>query len=340
MTITKGQVKRAGGVLANPNAAEDERLWAQGVADAWRAAHKEVLSEMESVLEEVVCDLNDRLSDGALIVSRLKRIDTIEGKLRRPGLSIKLNEMNDIAGCRVILSKLDEVRAFAEAVAERASVKERNGIKDYIAHPKSDGYRSLHIITKHDAPRAGFSGLFCETQIRTRLQHAWSTALETYDVVTGVGMKFGRGGPDERRFFSLVSAFFAIKEGAVPALGIPASTAAMRDELSALEKRCSIVEMLRACSGSVTVLSHEDFSYAAYFVLEIDYDLQCTRIYGYPEESASDAERVYFERERLKGPLQDVLLVRSVSIKSLLEAYPNYSMDIRCFLECVGEILE
>lgn len=41
---------------------------------------------------------------------------------------------------------------------------------------------------------------------------------------------------------------------------------------------------------------------------------KCARIYGYSEESAGEAEHVYFERERKKGPLQDVLLVRSVSI--------------------------
>ena len=340
MAITKGQVKRAGSVLANPSAAEEERLWALGVGDEWRAAHKEVLSEMERLLEDVARDLGDDLADGALIVSRLKRIDTIEGKLRRPGLSMKLNEMNDIAGCRVILSGVGEVRSFADAVSDRAPVKERKGIKDYISKPKIDGYRSLHIITKHDAPLAGFRGLFCETQIRTRLQHAWATALETYDVVTGSGMKFGGGGPDERRFFQLVSALIALKEGAIPAEGAPDSSTAMRDELRALEKRCPIVEMLRACSGSVTVLSHEDLSYAAYFVLDIDYELQCTRIYGYTEESADEAERTYFELERTKGPMQDVLLVRSVSIKSLLEAYPNYSMDIRCFLDCMDEFLE
>lgn len=333
-------MKRAGRILACPNASEDDRCWALVVADAWRAAHKEVLAEMEGLLEGVAENLGSALPGGALIVSRLKRIDTIEGKLRRPGLSIKLNEMNDIAGCRVILSELDEVYKFADAVVERATVKEQKGIKDYIGSPKPDGYRSLHIITKHDAPLSGFSGLFCETQVRTRLQHAWATALETYDVVTGTGMKFGGGSPDEKRFFSLVSALLAQREGAEPSKDAPTSSIGMRDELRKLETRCPIIEKLRACSGSVTILSHEDFSYAAYFVLDIDYELQCTRIYGYSEESASEAEHVYFERERKKGPLQDVLLVRSVSIKNLLEAYPNYSMDIRYFLDCLDELLE
>lgn len=130
MTVTKGQVKRAGSILANPDATEDERCWALDIANAWRAAHKEVLSEMEGVLEGIARDLGGQLSKGALVVSRLKRIDTIEGKLRRPGLSIKLNEMNDIAGRRVILSELAEVRAFAKVVASCTAVKERNGIKD------------------------------------------------------------------------------------------------------------------------------------------------------------------------------------------------------------------
>lgn len=90
---------------------------------------------------------------------------------------------------------------------------------------------------------------------------------------------------------------------------------------------CRREAVLLACFGAVRAQ------------LDIDYELQRTRIYGYPEESADEAESAYFERERAKPPLQDVLLVRSVSIKSLLETYPNYSMDIRYFLDCVDELV-
>lgn len=72
-------------------------------------------------------------------------------------------------------------------------------MKDYIAYPKRNGYRSTHVISRHDAPEAGLSNLFCETQVRTRLQHAWATALETYDVISRSALKFGGGSEDELR---------------------------------------------------------------------------------------------------------------------------------------------
>ena len=336
--ITKGQVKKAGRILATRKKPDEEYSWALDVADLWRAGHKEVIEEMETLLRSVADGCGESLSGEILIVSRLKRMDTIVGKLRRPGLSLKLNEMNDIAGCRVVLTGQRDVELFCDALVERAPIKPEKGIKNYIECPKDDGYRSIHIITRHSSPSAGLNGLYCETQIRTRLQHAWATALETYDVVSGKGIKFGGGDADEKRFFVLASALFSIAEGTPLSSGIPAVLEELREELRELEKRCLIVEKLRACSGSVTILSNEDLSYAEYFVLDINYELQFTRIYGYAECEADEAERAFFEMERAKGPLRDVLLVKAVSIKNLLDAYPNYSMDIQFFLQCLHEL--
>ena len=336
--ITKGQVKKAGRILATRKKSDGEYSWALDVADSWRAAHKEVIEEMEALLRSVADGCVESLSGEILIVSRLKRMDTIVGKLRRPGLNLKLNEMNDIAGCRVVLTSQRDVGLFYDALVERAPIKPEKGIKNYIVCPKGDGYRSIHIITRHSSPSAGLSGLYCETQIRTRLQHAWATALETYDVVSGKGIKFGGGDADEKRFFVLASAIFSLAEGTPLTSGVPTDLEELREELRELEKRCLIVEKLRACSGSVTILSNEDFSYAEDFVLDINYELQFTRLYGYTEREADEAERVFFEKEREKGPLRDVLLVKAVSIKNLLDAYPNYSMDIQFFLRRLHEL--
>lgn len=337
--ITKGQVKKAGRILATSKMPDEEYSWALDVADLWRAAHKEVIEEMGTLLRSVADGCGESLSGEILIVSRLKRMDTIVGKLRRPGLSLKLNEMNDIAGCRVVLTGQRDVELFYETLVERAPIKQENGIKNYISRPKADGYRSIHVITQHSSPNAGLNGLYCETQIRTRLQHAWATALETYDVVSGKEMKFGGGDADEKRFFVLASAIFSLAEGTPLVSGVPTVMKELREELRDLEKRCLIIEKLRACSGSVTILSNEDLSYAEYFVLDINYELQFTRIYGYAECEANEAERVFFEMERDKGALRDVLLVKAVSIKNLLDAYPNYSMDIQLFLQRLHELI-
>ena len=332
--LSKNQVKRAGRILAQGDAPRSEDQWARSVTEQWRAAHKEVLEEMEGMLWDMVPQVIDPTHD-AIIVSRLKRLDTIIGKLRRPGLAMKLNEMNDIAGCRVIVPSLDTAYAVFDALKAKVPLKPTHSIKDYIETPKPDGYRSIHLITRHDAPQAGFTGLFCETQIRTQLQHAWSTALETYDVVRGQGMKFGGGTPIEKRFFVLTSTLLAQSEGAPTIPGIRLSLDETKEAIRLLERQSHILEMLRACSGSVTISSDDHFADAEYFVLDIDYEVQRTRLYAYPTRMADEAERLYAAKEQRKESHQDVLLVKAGSLQNLRVAYPNYSMDIRYFLDTI-----
>lgn len=59
-----------------------------------------------------------------------------------------------------------------------------------IVRPKPNGYRGTHVISRHDVPEAGLTNLFCETQVQTRLQHVWATALETYDAMSRNTLKF------------------------------------------------------------------------------------------------------------------------------------------------------
>lgn len=130
-------------------------------------------------------------------------------------------------------------------------------MKDYIAYPKRNGYRSTHVISRHDAPEAGLSNLFCETQVRTRLQHAWATALETYDVISRSALKFGGGSEDEERLFALISNAFAMKEMSPLVPDTPASEDELRQEVAALNNRLFAIEKLRACSDSVTIVSQQ-----------------------------------------------------------------------------------
>ena len=206
--LSKNQAKKAGEFLAGcadpfGNDASPARL----VVDEWREAHKEVFLKVPEILKNI----SYAIDPGAVVVGRLKRMDTIVGKLRRPGLNMKLNEMCDIVGCRVIANDVEAVRKISSAIESRLNVKPKTGVKDYTAHPKANGYRSAHVISRHDAPEAGLANLFCETQVQTCLQHAWATALETYDVISRSALKFGGGSDEEERLFALISNAFAIK---------------------------------------------------------------------------------------------------------------------------------
>lgn len=83
------------------------------------------------------------------IKTRLKSIEGILKKLRRKGLPLTLEsieqEIRDVAGIRVICSFKEDIYMLANCLLEQDDITLIEQ-KDYIEHPKSSGYRSLHLI--------------------------------------------------------------------------------------------------------------------------------------------------------------------------------------------------
>lgn len=83
------------------------------------------------------------------MVSRLKSFDSILGKLKRRNLPLTITSMQknlrDIAGVRVICNYIDDVYTVSDLLSHQADVRVLR-VKDYIKHPKANGYRSLHLI--------------------------------------------------------------------------------------------------------------------------------------------------------------------------------------------------
>lgn len=335
-SLTKNQAKQAGKVLSNPDAIQEEISKARPIVSEWREAHRVVLDYYHALLKESAL----REDPDALCVSRLKRYDTIVSKLNRPRLHINLNQMHDIAGCRAIVKDNECVFAIKRDLESALRSEKPSMVKDYIHHPKTDGYRSLHVIAQHDSKRAGLKGLYCELQIRTRLQHEWATALETYDVICGSGLKFDRGSADETRFFALISNVFSLMEGADLVPGVPSTVNDLRKEILELNSKLGFLDRLAACSGSVSVVATDgDFSSEAYCLMCVDYEEQKTDLFIYNDDDELNANELYMRKEELKRGLQDVLLVKVSSLKGLQEAYPSYSMDIMDFLNRVNDFL-
>ena len=241
------------------------------------------------------------------------------------------------------MSTVDEVYGVLECLESYPAIEIRpsRGVIDYIREsPKANGYRSLHVITAHDVMPYGYRGLACETQIRTELQHSWATALETYDVIKRGRMKFGGGSPKEKRYFSLVSAAFAILEGCARVPETPDSLGDIRDELVLLEKDLGILARLRACSSSVRMInSFYNFAGAKYCILFIDYEQHLTQIDVFPASQEKKVQERFNALERKKEQMQDVLMVLVSSVKDLEAAYPNYSSDISYFLGMMDNLV-
>ncbi len=110
--------------------------------------------------------------------SRIKRPESMMAKLRLRGLetdaSTALEKMHDGVGIRVVCSFLEDVYQIA------SWLKVQNGFsvqaeKDYIAHPKPNGYRSLHLILRFSHGLE--AGITAEVQLRTIVMDSWA-ALE------------------------------------------------------------------------------------------------------------------------------------------------------------------
>ena len=334
--LTKSAAKHASRVLQSSESTQDEIDRAKETVSLWREAHQEVLNAIHEVVKEVATDIDP----DALCVSRLKRYDTIIGKLNRPQLHMNLNQMCDIAGCRAIVKDNECVAAIGRALKSRLQIKAGSGVKDYILRPKPNGYRSLHLICTHDSSASGLSNLYCEVQIRTRLQHVWATALETYDVINGSGLKFNNGSPDEIRLFALMSNVFALREHSPAVPDVPSDLGALRMEIIDLDNRMRALDRLTACSGSVSVVAKNgSFKDDALCLLCVDYEEQKTDLFIYDDKEELRANQMYTRREEAKSGLQDVLLVKVSSLKGLQQAYPNYSMDIAEFLNTMRDFL-
>jgi ppGpp synthetase/RelA/SpoT-type nucleotidyltranferase len=109
-----------------------------------------------------------------------KSTSSIIEKLNRE--SIRLSQMQDIAGCRAIVADLaQQDRAVNSIVGEVDSVT----ILDRREKP-SHGYRAVHLIVRVD-------GKPIEVQVRTSLQHLWAEMSERLADIVDPSIKYGGG---------------------------------------------------------------------------------------------------------------------------------------------------
>ena len=145
----------------------------------YRCAMMEVETKFD-VLNEELSLLYDR-NPIESIKSRLKSPESIMDKAARKGIPLTVSaieeNLNDIAGIRVICSFPSDIYMLAEALLRQDDVTLVEK-KDYIANPKSNGYRSLHLIVEtpiflHNQTRR----MKVEVQLRT-ISMDWWASLE------------------------------------------------------------------------------------------------------------------------------------------------------------------
>jgi putative GTP pyrophosphokinase len=164
-----------------------EVLGRQSVADAvrqrpgfllvYKFAIDELLTKLRILSEEF--DLVHRHDPIEHITSRVKRPEAIEAKARRRGLDPDLTAiadgLDDVAGVRVVCPFVSDVYHVADMLTGQDDV-ELLRRKDYIATPKVNGYRSLHLIVRIPVFLSDrVERVKVEVQLRTIAMDFWAT---------------------------------------------------------------------------------------------------------------------------------------------------------------------
>lgn len=145
----------------------------------YRCAMMEVETKFRVLSEELSMQYDRNPIES--IRTRLKSPDSIVEKLLRKNLPLTEasleNDLADIAGVRVICSFPSDIYALAESLLRQDDITLIEK-KDYIASPKPNGYRSLHLIVEipiflHDHKRK----MKVEVQFRT-ISMDWWASLE------------------------------------------------------------------------------------------------------------------------------------------------------------------
>ena len=143
----------------------------------YRCAIREVQTKMEVLNDEFQTRRKRNPID--TIRSRIKSPSSIYEKLERRGfeksLSSIMNNLNDVAGVRVVCPFISDIYEVANMLTSQDDIEVME-VKDYIKNPKANGYRSLHyVIIVPIYLSSGKEYMKVEVQIRTIAMNFWAS---------------------------------------------------------------------------------------------------------------------------------------------------------------------
>lgn len=146
---------------------------------------KTILDKLNTIVDSLKSE--DHETPAEHILSRIKSPESLCKKLLKRGFEQNaetgVKQLSDIIGVRVVTHFVGDVYAVAEKIVKEKSweiVKQ----KDYIADPKPNGYRSLHIIIKLPC-----SPVRAEIQLRTIAMDCWASLEHSMKYKKNIGCK-------------------------------------------------------------------------------------------------------------------------------------------------------
>lgn len=268
----------------------------------YRTSFKSDLSSVFEIISNVAKDIR---SD-SITAFRIKRIESILSKIKRQP-TMALGNMGDIAGCRILVYSDNSVPKIIEKLNKLFTVKYFN---DYLKETKEDGYRGYHIYIESPIN----PNKLIEIQIRTVRSHKWASMVEIIDILYNLKIKEGQKHPDFEKFLLQLSKI---------------------EQLNIEEKReiITIDDKYKVHSKFNEVFIKNNakirmdwFCHIGkennYFIIEVDKN-KTSNISSF--ESYEEAEKVYFEKFKLKNQSNFVLThIEKPNFKRVCIAYASY----------------
>lgn len=334
--FTRGQINRAGFILIDVESSLKAKAAAIATVNHWRACHAYPINTFQATLRGRV----SRISKNALVATRLKRLPSIIKKLEIQH-GMELARMQDIGGLRAVVETVSEVRKLHELYCNGSLRHTLVDTDDYITHPKESGYRSLHLIYKYKNPNAvKYEGLRLELQFRTKLQHAWATAVETIGSFLNQALKSSEGSTEWLEYFKIVSSAFALMEKCPVAEGHahlqPKKIFEMAIEFG---KRLDVKRKLDAFVIAANAITSSNAS-GKYHLIILDANERTVSVHSYSNKRLEEANVAYAAEEQRAATQPEIqaVLVATSSVESLQRAFPNYFLDTKEFLEALGKL--
>lgn len=333
--FSKSQIDRAGELLKSRAGSNEEAAYALEVLSSWRAYHAAPLDTFATVLRKRVANV----SSDAIVAQRLKRTPSILLKLSNHR-TMRLSAMQDIGGLRAVLESTEEVYKLLEIYKRSKSKHSLASLDDYVSSPKSDGYRSVHLVYK----LARNPNLFLEIQFRSKLQHIWATGVEVFGTLQNSSFKSGHGNKKWLDFFALLSSIFALKEEQ-PLLKAHARTpkSDLLEQLKEHIQDLHIIENLNVYTAAYKTISNSSRRgrKGHYSLILLNSRENTISLQTYGTNQFETAARAYLELEtkHFDDTQINVVLVNTGDLRKLELSYPNYFMDTKILVRILSLIV-
>lgn len=334
--FTRGQINRAGIVLLDPGASDEVKAGAIDLINHWRACHAYPINTFQATLRWRL----RKVCANPLVATRLKRLPSITKKLET-NHGMQLARMQDIGGLRAVVDSVAQVRKLEGIYCDGGLMHELVGIDDYIDRPKASGYRSLHLIYRYKNLAApAYDGLSLELQFRTRLQHAWATAVETIGTFLNQALKSSEGPAEWLNYFKVVSSGFALMEKCpVAAQHADWAPDKIFKTAVAMGNKLDVKRKLNAFAVAANAISSSSAG-GNFHLIVLDAVERTVSVSSFGRQRLEEANAAYAEAERVAAEREDMqtVLVATSSVEALRRAFPNYFLDTKQFLNALGRI--